>query len=122
MSGMNRVSFMNPTTKTANEPEGILETIRANDSLGVRLVMDVLTGRFCKHCGMDGWEEDATGRKFKKLSRYMLDGYIAWEVNKWRAFTVLLADRKIGLNPRVLFRPVEVAPPQTAQTSPVSPA
>ena len=103
---------MNPTTKTSLEPEGILSTIRANDSPGVRNFYDYMTGRsqWLQHGHQYfAWEVDAFGKQFLNMNTSALEGFIAWEVYKWKIFKILLADRKIGINPRVLFRPVEEA-------------
>ncbi len=115
---------LNPTTKTVREPEGILRTVRAQDSLALRNFYDYVTGRskWLSHDPLFQYEEDPFGNTFLNMDTHALEGYTIWVVNKWKAYKVLLDAKKIGINPRVLFRPVPDAPPQTAQMSGSSPA
>ena len=110
--------MLNPTTKTADIPEGIKSVIRANDSLRVRAMFDMFSGRHCCRCVSMQFcfRSDAFGNSFMDSDAAGIEGLSTFVARLQRRFWFDVAKGKLQLNPRRIFRPL-AAPQQTTQSA-----
>src|SRR5271155_3692771 len=114
---------MNPTTKTALLPEGIVKVIQAENSPTTKMLMDMRAGR------NDDWLRgqtfpiavDENGNQFMNTDVYCIDGVVIWSIWVWQLYWSQVRKGEIGLSPRVLFRLPEAEPSQIRQTSVAQP-
>ena len=113
---------MNPAIKTgADLPKGLESVIRANDSLVVRMVMDMFSKRHCCRCAdmCFRFEVDPFGNNYLNAYGPALEGLTTFVVRLQRKFWWDVAKGELSLSPQKLFR-LPVAPPQKPQTPAVA--
>ena len=103
---------MNPTTKTALLPEGILAVIRAENSPNIKMLMDMRAKRDDSWLNEWNfpWALDADGNRFIDTNHYCVQGVVIWAVWVQKLFWSQVAKGELSINPRALFRLPDAQP------------